>query len=321
MVRSRAGRSSRLRSVTRTTSVSRRRLSRAVNGLRASWIVATSGCGASKSSRARSRKASDASSIFPISSITTIPPSGTCSRAGSANRSKASTSTPYFPTRGGPGRSTCASVARAPSKVSTVKPTRRPRSRISSVVNPASGIPSRRSNSAIRTATVVFPIPGLPPSKTFTVGLLEAGGLDRPRDARIDGRNGALLSHPRVAAEVLREDPLRGPRRQRLRGQRRVDAADAVRERRRVGDEQAPDSPRLAVRVDDRVRSARAHPHRGVQVEEDGRDVHAHHALGARGPQQLDRLPRQEVAVVLRPHGSLSVRDFDAGYGTVRVGD
>lgn len=73
----------------------------------------------------------------------------------------ASRSTPYLPTRGGPGKSTCARTARSPSSASIGNPTRRPRSRSSPVTNPRAS-----TSSATRRATVVLPTPARPSSRT-----------------------------------------------------------------------------------------------------------------------------------------------------------
>src|SRR5215216_827563 len=83
-----------------------------------------------------SRKGAEASSILPSSSTTTTPPVLGVRSAGRATRSKAARSTPYLPTRGGPGRSTWARTSRAPDTASTRKPSRRPPARSSAVVNP-----------------------------------------------------------------------------------------------------------------------------------------------------------------------------------------
>src|SRR6266511_2982541 len=118
----------------------------------------------SRSKRAvtTSLNCAEASSIFPNSSMMTTPPTFGALSPGSASFSNAGRSTPYFPTRGGPGRSTCASTARFPRTVSTAKPIRRFPSRISSVVKPLRGTPCSRSNSTRRRAMVVLPMPGLP---------------------------------------------------------------------------------------------------------------------------------------------------------------
>src|SRR5215216_3100428 len=89
-----------------------------------------------------SRKGAEASSILPSSSTTTTPPVLGVRSAGRATRSKAARSTPYLPTRGGPGRSTWARTSRAPDTASTRTPSRRPPARSSAVVNP----PDRHAN-------------------------------------------------------------------------------------------------------------------------------------------------------------------------------
>lgn len=73
----------------------------------------------------------------------------------------------HFPTRVGPNRSICARVARAPDRAWTWKPIRCPRSRISSVVNPATRTPRAWRILARLRATVVFPLPGRPSSRIF----------------------------------------------------------------------------------------------------------------------------------------------------------
>jgi hypothetical protein len=85
-----------------------------VSGCGDAWTVATIDRSLSRRAVTACRNASDASSIFPNSSITTtLAPSASDGNATSSNDVM---STPYFPTRGGPNRSICSRVARAPER-------------------------------------------------------------------------------------------------------------------------------------------------------------------------------------------------------------
>src|SRR5262249_7756881 len=78
-------------------------------------------------------------------------------------------------------------------------------------------------------------------------GFSQPGLCDPLRYGGVDRRHRALPPYPGIAAEVQREDLLRGACRQRLRRERRIDAADTVRQRRVVGNEQPLDEPGLAI--------------------------------------------------------------------------
>ena len=75
------------------------------------------------------------------------------------------------------------------------------------------------------------------------------------------------------AAEVLREDPLRRSRGDRLRGQCRIWTADAVRQSRVVGDEQSFNPPSFRMAVENGVILAKPHSHRAVTVDYERRLV------------------------------------------------
>mmetsp|Transcript_3356 Transcript_3356/g.8680 ORF Transcript_3356/g.8680 Transcript_3356/m.8680 type:complete len:210 (-) Transcript_3356:168-797(-) len=124
--------------------------------------------------RTRFTNSRENSSIFPISSImhTTRSPEGTPairSSTGSANDSKSSKATVYFPTFGlsSPTRARGTRRPYAPAFSSTMsKPTRARRSRSSSVMNPSTWKPRSLQSSTTLRQAVVFPTPGSPVRST-----------------------------------------------------------------------------------------------------------------------------------------------------------
>ena len=141
--------------VTSNTATSPRLFISSVNGLLCCGTVAITGQNESSTSTTALRNFSDAISIFPISSTTTI-----CFRssallsAGSATLSKALVLTPYWPTLTGLSDLMWARVAVFPSRDVMRKPLRTRPSRISPVTNPPALFSNSRTTNSI---TVVLP--------------------------------------------------------------------------------------------------------------------------------------------------------------------
>ncbi len=104
----------------------------------------------------------------------------------------------------------------------------------------------------------------------------------------VDGGDGRLSRHPRVAAKVELEDLLGGPRREGLDGQRGIRTTEAIRERRPVRYEQPLDPSGLGVFIQDRIARAQAHPQKATKKQNPPRHTAPQRAL----PVAQDQLVR-----------------------------